>query len=202
MHSLATNRQKKLLNLFGVEFSDKLTVGAAGWEIGRLLSDPTNRHIWNAYLYLTGDYSSETEELLPFSEAELSEVKIPEEWSARAEVNAFQTEWVEFILADSSPYDNPEPQIQFENMAFCFTGGFEYGERTDCVEAIKKRGGKFIASLTTKVDYLVIGQHGSSEWIRSSFGRKIEKAVLRRRERGAPAIVSEAHWVKCLEVNP
>lgn len=56
-----------------------------------------------------------------------------------------------------------------------------------------QRGGA-IASVSKKLDYLVIGEIGSRDWIHSTHGRKIEKAVELRNGGARLAIVSERHW--------
>jgi hypothetical protein len=39
----ASNRQKKMLRFFGIPFSTKLSVGAAGWEIATIMLNEGNR---------------------------------------------------------------------------------------------------------------------------------------------------------------
>lgn len=92
------------------------------------------------------------------------------------------------------PVDDPAPVIIFENRSFCFTGVFDYGRRTECVDAITKLGGKEAGGITKKLNYLVIGNIGSEVWRHTSFGSKIAKA-MEYRESGVPiAILSESYW--------
>lgn len=49
-------------------------------------------------------------------------------------------------------------------------------------------------TINRNIDYLVIGTQGSPAYKRGSYGSKIEKAILARREFGSPSIVSEDHW--------
>ena len=49
-----------------------------------------------------------------------------------------------------------------------------------------------------KLNFLVVGSIGNDQWLHSSYGTKIKKA-LELREAGAPiAIVSEDHWQSAL----
>jgi hypothetical protein len=48
------------------------------------------------------------------------------------------------------------------------------------------------------VNFLVVGNLGSEDWIHSSFGRKIERAVELRRECPTLAIINEDHWARAL----
>jgi NAD-dependent DNA ligase len=93
--------------------------------------------------------------------------------------------------------DEPE-QIIFENAKFCFTGAFVTGTRSKC-EAIVTNQGAITASTVTKdLDYLVIGALASRDWIGSSHGRKIEKAISYK-EQGHPIIIlHEETWQKFL----
>lgn len=102
------------------------------------------------------------------------------------------------VKTTALPFDVPEPTIEFGDKTFCFTGNFVFGARSACIEAIETRGGISAPSITMQVAYLVVGTFGSEEWIHSTFGRKIERAVELRDKYGQPALISEAHWVAAI----
>jgi NAD-dependent DNA ligase len=105
-------------------------------------------------------------------------------------------------LSSKIPFTDPEPPILFDKKSFCFTGKFIYGTRKECQSAVIERGSNTQSSPSRKTDFLVIGVIGSTDWIHSSHGRKIEKAV-ELRESGFPIeIVSEQHWVDNLVEQP
>ncbi|MBL9189049.1 MAG: DUF4339 domain-containing protein [Opitutaceae bacterium] len=106
------------------------------------------------------------------------------------------------VRATALPFDVPPPLVEFRDMTFCLTGNFVFGPRSHCVEQIEARGGKFVPSVLLEVDYLVVGEFGSEEWVHSSFGRKIERAVGLKAKQGRPAIISEAHWSAALQREP
>ena len=96
------------------------------------------------------------------------------------------------------PFCNPAPDIIFKDKAFCFTGNFFYGTRDKCQIEIIKREGNVHKNLTQKTNFLVIGSIGSTDWMHSTHGRKIEYAV-ELKNKGVPvAIVSEEHWANYL----
>jgi len=196
MNDLASNRQKKLLRFFGVQFSPNISIGAAGWEIANLLSDDDLRERWRKYLYLTKDFDSETDQLKPFDQNQLDAVVIPDEWHSSGEIQDFKDELVAGLLENNAPYDNPQPSILFSNRTFAFTGKFNFGARKECQNAVSALGGAASGNpaINRNLDYLVIGTQGSPAYKRGSYGTKIEKAVLSRRDFGSPAIVSEDHW--------
>ena len=97
------------------------------------------------------------------------------------------------------PLDNPVPQLAFANRTFVFTGQFVYGTRNRCEAEVIQRGGRCSSGVTKKVDFVVIGELCSRDWLYSSHGTKIQKAVQYRDERGVPlAIVPEDAWVAAL----
>lgn len=103
--------------------------------------------------------------------------------------------------ATSLPLCNPRPEIHFPGKSFCLTGKFVSGSRKQCEGHIVQRGGIPQSAPTQTTSYLVIGFLGSSDWIHSSYGRKIEAGVALR-ERGVPIhIVAEEHWAAALVQN-
>ena len=193
----ATNRQKKLLSFFKVCYSPNISAGAAGWEIGTIMDDEECREVWRRYLYITKDFDSDSPALKPFNEAQLQSVEIPEDWNASDAMQQFRDELIAVELAESSPFDRPQPPVEFTRKNFIFTGKFSFGTRKECQIAVIGRGGYAPSqkSVSRKIDYLVIGAEGSKVWKRGSYGNKIEAAILSRREHGTPAIISEKHWV-------
>lgn len=192
----ASNRQRKVLNFFGIRFSPALTSGAAGWEIGEIMADEKNREKWSKYLYLTKDFDSDSPALASFDPSELEAVSIPEGWNSSGEIRKFNSEIVASELANASPFDTPQPEIQFREKTFVFTGKFTFGTRKACQDAVVALGGITPprSSVSRETDFLVIGCEGSPHWQRGSYGKKIEAAILARRNHGRLAIVSEEHW--------
>ena len=100
--------------------------------------------------------------------------------------------------ATALPYCSPAPSITFEHATFCFTGKFSSGSRDWCQNQVSARGGVALSSITKKLNYLVIGEVGSRDWLHSTHGTKILKAI-EYRDQGVPiSIVSEQHWHQCL----
>jgi len=94
----------------------------------------------------------------------------------------------------SLPLDDPPPELAFDGRIFVLTGRFAYGPRAACEREIRLRGGVCESNVTRRTHYLVVGTFGSRDWLHTSYGRKIERAVSLRDRYGAPAIVSEDHW--------
>ena len=86
----------------------------------------------------------------------------------------------------------PDQPFLFEA---CVTGKFAFGPRSEIEKLIEERGGELSNSITKKVNYLVIGTFSSRDWIHSSYGRKIEKAVEYRDNGDDIAIISEDHFI-------
>ena len=77
---------------------------------------------------------------------------------------------------------------------YAFTGKFAFGTRAECQREVLKRGASCDHNITQRTTYVVIGTFGSRDWIHTSFGRKIEKAVEYQANGFPLAIVAEDHW--------
>ena len=97
--------------------------------------------------------------------------------------------------ATELPIDQPPPTITWLGTVFVFTGKFAFGPRKSCEREVKRLGGLCEANVTERTRYLVIGTFGSRDWVHTSFGRKIERAVTLRTAGHSVAILAEDHWV-------
>lgn len=98
-------------------------------------------------------------------------------------------------LSTALPAD-PVDNIEFSGRKFCFTGAFVYGSRDKCEAAVKAQGGMPTKNVTKDLGYLVIGALASRDWVASSHGRKIEKALYFK-DQGVPMlIITEEDWVR------
>lgn len=103
-------------------------------------------------------------------------------------------------FSSSLPLSDPIPQIRFPDNVFCFTGKSIWGTRQKCHAAVLDRGGAVRETVSQEIGFLVIGIIGSRDWIHTTYGRKIQKAVSFR-EKGVPLhIVSEDHFVQALKM--
>jgi NAD-dependent DNA ligase len=96
------------------------------------------------------------------------------------------------------PLDDPPPTLAFAGWEYVFTGRFIWGTRTACEEAVARLGGVCGSGITKRTSVLVIGDLGSRDWIHTSYGRKIERAV-EYRQAGVPLVITdEAYWASHL----
>ncbi len=96
------------------------------------------------------------------------------------------------------PLCSPAPIIEVPDRLFCFTGKFNSGTRDWCHERVAELGGVPTKGITKKLDYLVIGDIGSRDWLHSTHGTKILKAVEYRNSGVPLRIISERHWFERL----
>lgn len=97
-------------------------------------------------------------------------------------------------ISTALPLTKPAPPVFFTDQRFCLTGRFVLGPRANVEYEIQDRGGQLQANVTEATNYLVIGDIGSTDWLHSTHGRKIERAV-ELAARGLPvALISEEHW--------
>lgn len=93
------------------------------------------------------------------------------------------------------PLTDPPPEVVFRDKNYCFTGSFVSGTRKQVEAAVVKQGGFIHKIPTLDTDYLVVGLIGSTDWIHSSYGRKIERAVEISEESDIK-IISEDYWAQ------
>ena len=100
--------------------------------------------------------------------------------------------------------DVPVPEVIFQGRSFCFTGFFisTDGNRRKCEQLVHTRGGICEKTVVQSLDYLVIGSYAEPRWANEKYGRKIEKALDNREFGKGPAIISEAHWMRCIQKTP
>jgi len=105
-------------------------------------------------------------------------------------------------MTTSLPIEKDLKTIEFENKTFCLTGTFPsaYGDRKQLANIIKDKGGVMKDSVPKLLDYLVIGEFGNSDWIHSSYGRKIEKVMENQKDSYCHTkIISESQLLLFLE---
>ncbi|MBH9740119.1 BRCT domain-containing protein [Vibrio navarrensis] len=102
-------------------------------------------------------------------------------------------------MATESAFDLVD-DVEIMDKLFMFTGKFAYGSRKKCEDVTRTAGGNIGGKdVTLKTDYLVVGGTASEHWKFSSFGRKIQKAIDFRDERGTNLkIIPEQQWLDAL----
>jgi len=100
--------------------------------------------------------------------------------------------------ATELPIDKPPPDLHWPGSIFVFTGKFAYGTRASCERETSHRGGSCERAVTKRTTFLVIGTFGSRDWVHTSFGRKIQKAVDYRASGLPVAILAEEYWSNLL----
>ncbi len=101
-------------------------------------------------------------------------------------------------VSGAIPFDDPPPDIVHEGRTFVLTGQFVYGPRKTVAAEIESRGGVIKPNCSKKISFLVIGTVGSEEWLHSTHGTKIIRAVELKQEGQPLAIVRERTWVESL----
>lgn len=97
-------------------------------------------------------------------------------------------------LATQLPIDNID-SLSLDGATVCLTGQFLYGKRSLCEEELRQQGAVIVSKVTQQLDYLIVGTLSSKDWQYKSYGRKIEKAISYRDEKGISLkIISEEQW--------
>ena len=83
------------------------------------------------------------------------------------------------------------PEIIFSGRKFVFTGESYKASRDEFFDLVKERGGLPITAVSKQTDYLIVGNAGNPCWAFACYGRKIEKAMLLRKQGAKVQIISE-----------
>lgn len=83
------------------------------------------------------------------------------------------------------------PELTFPGQTYCFTGKSARAERSEIASMIQNLGGTFNKGISRKINFLVIGCEGSQCWQYACYGRKIEQAVLLRKQGHPIQIIHE-----------
>lgn len=83
------------------------------------------------------------------------------------------------------------PQITFVDSMFCFTGTSKRFGRKELKAMVSDRGGSTTESVGPRLNYLVIGADGNPCWAYSCYGRKVEAAVVLRKQGHRIVLVHE-----------
>lgn len=91
------------------------------------------------------------------------------------------------------------PDIVFQGKLFCFTGESHRAKREEITALVARLGGALRSSVTTRTDYLVVGNAGNPCWAYACYGRKIEDAMAIRKSGGRVVIVNEIDFWDALD---
>jgi NAD-dependent DNA ligase len=91
------------------------------------------------------------------------------------------------------------PQIEFANSVFCFTGPSKKIKRKEFEVLIQNKGGLYKDSVLKNTKYLIIGSDSNPCWAYSCYGRKVETAMNMRREGVNINLIKEIDFWDCYE---
>ncbi len=88
--------------------------------------------------------------------------------------------------------------VKVRGKMFCLTGEFVSESRDSMAARLQEMGADISPNVHRNVDYLVIGTLASLDWLYGSHGRKIEKALLLKRDGYDIKVVTERSLLKYL----
>lgn len=75
-----------------------------------------------------------------------------------------------------NPITKEKRQIIFKDKTVCLTGNFSTGSKSSIEEKIKSMGGTVSKTVNKKINILIVGGEGSSDWSYGSYGAKVKRA--------------------------
>ena len=86
--------------------------------------------------------------------------------------------------------------LEVAGSTFCLSGEFVSGDRETVDTMLHCLGAETSPNVGKHIDYLVIGTLASQDWLYTTHGRKIEKALLLKREGHEITIITERTLLK------
>lgn len=93
--------------------------------------------------------------------------------------------------ASTEVWEDNLTELKVAGSTFCLTGDFVSGDRSSVDMMLRCMGAETSPSVNSQVDYLVIGTLASRNWLYTSHGRKIEKALHLKRQGGGIKTITE-----------
>lgn len=91
--------------------------------------------------------------------------------------------------------------IDILDKKICVTGDFKFGTRTKIIELLESNGAKVTSAVSSKTDYVIVGELGSDNWQCGNYGSKIKKA-LELQQKGNPIkIYGESEFFQNTNLN-
>lgn len=102
------------------------------------------------------------------------------------------------LEASVEVWEDAIDSITVTGSTFCLTGDFVCGDRDSIENKLRNFGASVSSSVNKSVNYLVIGTLASRDWLYTSHGRKIEKALHLKRKGIEIRTVTERTMLKLI----
>ena len=100
--------------------------------------------------------------------------------------------------ASTEVWEDTVDDVQINGSVFCLSGEFVSGDRNTVDTNLRLRGAETSPNVNKDVNFLVVGTLASRDWLYTSHGRKIEKALLLKRKDVPISIITERTLLKFL----
>lgn len=100
--------------------------------------------------------------------------------------------------ASTEVWEDEVEDVPISGSVFCLAGEFVSGDRNHVDTNLRLRGAQTSPNVNKDVDFLVIGTLASRDWLYTSHGRKIEKALLLKRKGSDIAVITERTLIRFL----
>ena len=98
-----------------------------------------------------------------------------------------------------TPIKSTDEKFILKNRTFCLSGEFKHGSKEKITYLLEKEGAIQKSSVSSKVDYLFVGDLGSPAWKYGNIGGKIVKAQRLQDNGESIKIISETNLFKILK---
>lgn len=100
-------------------------------------------------------------------------------------------------LGATFPCDN----VDFTNKIICLSGNFDYGTKEEVEKLLESMGATIHPRVTSKLNYLIVGNQASNEWSFGQYGHKIKQAIQLQMKGKPVKILKEADFMAAIQKN-
>ncbi|HRO66594.1 MAG TPA: NAD-dependent DNA ligase LigA [Pseudobdellovibrionaceae bacterium] len=160
--NLERQGEKSVENILkSVEASKKTTLGRFIFSLGiRFVGETTAKHLADHFLTIRALQKAGTEDLLAVPEIGPKVAAAVREWFENPKLNQEIDQMIDLGVSIQGPQRNAEGPLS--GKSFVITGTLPV-KRDDAKDLIEKNGGKILSSVSSKLDFLVVGDDPGSK---------------------------------------
>lgn len=156
-----------------------------------------NNKLTAEYIYALKDWleeHSEFKDKFPFNEIYNSIEAVISDGIIDNEEAEYLKELFIIVLDPVSSQEHTDEAIDLKDKKICLTGEFVRGTRPEIKELLESKGAVIVRNVSSKTDYVVVGDIGNENWKFGNYGDKVQKAMDYQKKGKSVEIIKESDF--------
>lgn len=128
--------------------------------------------------------------------------KLKEHFDGNYRNLSFGVQAKEKVEVDKNVLSRVTEKIDLSGKFVCLTGTFIHGSRSSIQKQLENLGAIILKDISSRIDYLIVGDSGSSDWKFGNYGGKIKKALEYQKKGINIKIISEEDFFSSNNSKP